>query len=572
MQTDLLFDQFDTLLTTPDDVAHLEAAILQLAVRGKLVPQDPADEPAVELLKRIKVEKQQLIHEKKIRRGKRLLPIKDTEIPFELPGSWVWTRLSDLGETQTGTTPPRSNLDFYGDAYPFVRPGNIADDLLVDYPDEGLSELGLEKGRLIQSNSVLMVCIGSVGKVAYVDRECSCNQQINALTPFLGLDSRFMVYFMRSPYFQDKAMASASQTTLPILNKGKWSQISFPLPPLAEQKRIVAKVDELLAQTRDLAAQLEQADAALAPAAQAAFQSLLDAQDTTAQGQARRRAAWQRIADHFDTLTSDPRTIEALKQTVLQLAVQGKLVPQDPDDEPASVLIEHIKEKKAKLVREGTARRRKPLSPLKSSEVPFELPASWAWIKLDEIAEIAGGVAKGRNLSKSETIVLPYLRVANVQRGYLDLSKIKEIVIKVDEQEKYLLKDRDLLLTEGGDADKLGRSAIWREEIPNCIHQNHIFRARPYLSELASEWIMLCTNSRYGRDYFLSSAKQTTNLASINMTQLRNLPIVLPPLAEQKRIAAKVEALLELCDALAAEVAAAEEVRARLLQVVLNRG
>jgi len=163
-----------------------------------------------------------------------------------------------------------------------------------------------------------------------------------------------------------------------------------------------------------------------------------------------------------------------------------------------------------------------------------------------------------------------FKRVANVQRGYLDLSKIKEIEIKVEEKDKYLLEAGDLLLTEGGDADKLGRSAIWHGQVPDCIHQNHIFRARMHLSELAAEWVMQCTNSQYGRQYFLGSAKQTTNLASINMTQLRHFPVALPPLAEQKRIVAKVEALLSLCDALSAQVAQAQEVRARLLQAVLN--
>ena len=556
MQTDLLFDQFDTLLTTPDDVAHLEAAILQLAVRGKLVPQDPADEPAVELLKRIKVEKQQLIHEKKIRRGKRLLPIKDTEIPFELPGSWVWTRLSDLGETQTGTTPPRSNLDFYGDAYPFVRPGNIADDLLVDYPDEGLSELGLEKGRLIQSNSVLMVCIGSVGKVAYVDRECSCNQQINALTPFLGLDSRFMVYFMRSPYFQDKAMASASQTTLPILNKGKWSQISFPLPPLAEQKRIVAKVDELLAQTRDLAAQLEQADAALAPAAQAAFQSLLDAQDTTAQGQARRRAAWQRIADHFDTLTSDPRTIEALKQTVLQLAVQGKLVPQDPNDEPATELLKRIRAEREQLVREGEISNPRDIPPIDPDEVPFALPDGWVWSRLGESTVIVLGQSPPSTTYNSVGEGLPFYQ------GKKDFGEMYPTPTQWCSEPKKIAQKDDVLISVRA---PVGPTNLCEEE--SCIG-----RGLAAIRSLAgvSPFYLLYMMRAFEAD--LSGKGFGTTFTAITGKDLRRFLIPLPPRAEQKRIVAKVDALLALCDALAAEVAAAEEVRARLLRAVLDGG
>jgi len=566
MQTDLLFDQFDTLLTTPDDVAHLEAAVLQLAVRGKLGPQDPTDEPATKLFERILAEKERLVRKGQIRKPKPLPPIEADEIPYELPESWAWVRLGEA--TNYGTSDK-------------VKASDIVDDTWVlDLQDiEKVTSRLLARVKFGERQSKSSKNVFHSGDVLYgklrpyldkvlvVDADGVCSSEIIPMRGYLDIDPQYLRYALKRPDFIAYVNSKTYGVKMPRLGTPDARMAVLPLPPLAEQKRIVAKVDELLAQTRALAAQLEQADAALVPAAQAAFQSLLNAQDTTAQDE-----AWQRIADYFDTLTSAPRTIAALKQTVLQLAVQGKLVPQDPDDEPASVLVERIEAEKKQQVREGTARKRKPLSSLKSSEVPYELPASWAWIKLDEIAEIAGGVAKGRNLSGSETIVLPYLRVANVQRGYLDLSVIKKIEIKVEEQEKYLLKNRDLLLTEGGDADKLGRSAIWREEIPDCIHQNHIFRARPYLSELASEWIMLCTNSRYGRDYFLSSAKQTTNLASINMTQLRNLPVALPPLPEQKRIFAKVEALLALCDALAVEVAAAEEVRARLLQAVLNGG
>ena len=152
---------------------------------------------------------------------------------------------------------------------------------------------------------------------------------------------------------------------------------------------------------------------------------------------------------------------------------------------------------------------------------------------------------------------MPYLRVANVQRGYLDLAEIKMVDVKTDEKHKYLLRNGDLLLTEGGDFDKLGRAAIWREQIPVCIHQNHIFRARP-LGAASAEWLMLCTNSPYGRDYFLSSSKQTTNLASINSTQLKNCPIALPPIAEQQRILAKVDQLFAQTRALEARLRQAQ--------------
>jgi len=216
------------------------------------------------------------------------------------------------------------------------------------------------------------------------------------------------------------------------------------------------------------------------------------------------------------------------------------------------------------------ADRMKPLLPLSEDQIPFAAPPGWAWAKMSELAHIVSGVTKGRNLTNQNTISVPYLRVANVQRGYLDLSEIKYIDIKADELDKYLLQDGDLLLTEGGDADKVGRSAIWRNEISGCIHQNHIFRARPVLQELSVDWLTLCTNSQYGRDYFLESSKQTTNLASINSTQLKNFPVPLPPLAEQKRIVAKVDELLARCAALERKLGQAQGAGRQLTAAVLQ--
>jgi hypothetical protein len=173
-----------------------------------------------------------------------------------------------------------------------------------------------------------------------------------------------------------------------------------------------------------------------------------------------------------------------------------------------------------------------------------DLPPGWAWAKLEEVADVAGGVAKGRDLTGKQVVSVPYLRVANVQRGYLDLSEIKTIEILSDEREKYALQSGDVLFTEGGDADKLGRSVVWRGEVPGCINQNHVFRVRLLTEELRPEWLMLCANSPYGRAYFQNAAKQTTNLASINLSQLAFFRLPVPPLREQEQIIRRVEELL----------------------------
>jgi type I restriction enzyme S subunit len=199
------------------------------------------------------------------------------------------------------------------------------------------------------------------------------------------------------------------------------------------------------------------------------------------------------------------------------------------------------------------------------------LPAHWAITSFSNLARIRSGVTKGRNLTGRKTKSFPYLRVANVPRGYLDLDVMKDIEVPVEELEKFRLESNDLLITEGGDWDKVGRTAIWHEEIADCIHQNHVFRARLVSEKLKHEWFMLYLNSPVGRRYFESVAKQTTNLASINATELRGCPVPVPPLAEQQRIVAKVDELMRWCDALAARLTAARTTATHLLDATLHQ-
>jgi len=199
-----------------------------------------------------------------------------------------------------------------------------------------------------------------------------------------------------------------------------------------------------------------------------------------------------------------------------------------------------------------------------------ELPERWQLVKVEDIAETIGGVTKGRNFRDKKTVMLPYLRVANVQRGRLDLEELKEIELLESEIEKYRLHDGDVVLTEGGDWDKLGRSAIWRNQIELCVHQNHIFRARVKDTDILPEWLMYYTNSEVGQNYFKDASKQTTNLASINLTQLRNCPIPLPPLEEQRRIVADVERRLSVVREVESAVEAGLARASRLRQAVLR--
>jgi type I restriction enzyme S subunit len=236
-----------TLTTHTAQIKTLRQTILNLAVRGKLVAQDAGDEPAAELLKRI-------AKEKSCQKPKLFNPIEVE--PFPLPDSWVWVRLGEIGETQTGSTPPKSNPEYYGFDVPFLRPGDLYP-THVDYTGVGLSFVGADaSGRLAPSGSILMVCIGTIGKVQLIDRSSSFNQQINALTPFPPHNSTFLLRAIQSDFFQTAAWGASAKTTIAILNKGNWEQLPVPLPPLAEQHRIVARVDALMALCDQLEASL----------------------------------------------------------------------------------------------------------------------------------------------------------------------------------------------------------------------------------------------------------------------------------------------------------------------------
>ena len=223
----------------------LRRSVLQQAVEGKLVPQIAEEGTATELLKEIEKERAELIKAGKMKKGKPLPEITEDEIPFEIPESWEWVRLGDIGFIQTGSTPPTENKSYFGTDIPFVKPADLSP-YGINYNNEGLTISGSEQSRVIPALSVIMVCIGgSIGKTYFTDRIICCNQQINTATPFL-VDVKYLWFVFSSSYFQEMVRNKATGTATPIINKGVWESNILPLPPLAEQKRIVAKVEELM--------------------------------------------------------------------------------------------------------------------------------------------------------------------------------------------------------------------------------------------------------------------------------------------------------------------------------------
>ena len=279
----------------------LRQKILDLAIHGKLVPQDPNDEPASVLLERIRAEKERLINEGKIKKPKKSKAACDKpHYPFELPKGWEWATLGEIGEITTGNTPSKDNKEYYGGNIPFFKPTDLEQGIDTKFSNDKLSQLGFESSRKLPANTVLVTCIGAtIGKTGLISVEGSCNQQINAIVPTKSIIPYFLYYACVSEYMQNEIKSNASATTLPILNKGNFSKIAFPLPPLEEQKRIVSEIER-----------------------------------------------WMLFVNAVESGKSDlQKIIIQAKSKILDLAIHGKLVPQDPNDEPASELLKRINPK-----------------------------------------------------------------------------------------------------------------------------------------------------------------------------------------------------------------------------------
>lgn len=403
-------------------------------------------------------------------------------------------------------------------------------------------------------------------KVLVADDSGVCTTEIIPIKVYGNILPGYLRLLLKSPRFIAYANESTHGMNLPRLGTDKAINAVVELTAIAEQVRIVNKVDELMS----LCDQLEQQSLTSLEAHQQLVDTLL-ATLTDSQNEKELSENWSRINQHFDTLFTTEASIDALKQTILQLAVMGKLVPQDPNDEPASELLKRIEQEKARLVKQGKIKKQKPLPPISDEEKPFELPQGWEWCRFDDIVDIQSGITKGRKLHGRTLTSVPYLSVVNVQRGYIDLGIIKKTEIPIEELEKYKVCNNDLLITEGGDWDKVGRTAIWiGNNIPYMAHQNHVFKARTLLQEQSVTWLSNFLNGPFAREYFSGSSKQTTNLASINKTQLRGCLIAIPPKTEKEKIVAKLNDLSIICDTLKSHLQSAQQTQLHLADALTD--
>ncbi|MGE6245501.1 restriction endonuclease subunit S [Psychrobacter proteolyticus] len=527
-------------------ITKLRELILELAVRGKLVPQDSDDEPASILLEKIAAEKAQLIKKKIIKKTKPLPLISSEDKPYELPVSWAWIRLGDTGISSTGKTPKTSETKFFNGDIPFIGPGQITTNNVILTPEKTLTEEGLEQSTEALEKDIMMVCIGgSIGKSAVVDRRIGFNQQINSIRPLL-VNHKYLLFSLQAKDFYSRLISESTGSATPIINRGKWDLLLIGLPPLAEQQRIVAKVDELMLLCDQLEQQTEASIDAHATLVEVLLATLTDSGDADELAQ-----NWSRISEHFDSLFTTEQSIEALKQTVLQLAVMGKLVPQNPDDEPASVLLEKIAEEKEQLIKEKRIRDNK--SPAKNNEASLdcELPLGWT-------ISCFGDITFNRDPERVPLSV----DVRRNRQGSYDYYGASGVIDKIDD----FLFDKPLLLIGEDGANLVNRSTPIAFIARGKYWVNNHAHVIDGINEALLLYLSIYINSISLKPYITGTAQPKMNQAKMN-----SILVMLPPLAEQHRIVTKVDELMAICDQLKEKLQQSQETQVQLTDALIDR-
>lgn len=527
-------------------ISKLRELILELAVRGKLVPQDANDEPASILLEKIAAEKAQLIKKKIIKKTKPLPLISSEDKPYELPVSWAWIRLGDTGISSTGKTPKTSETKFFNGDIPFIGPGQITTNNVILTPEKTLTEEGLEQSTEALEKDIMMVCIGgSIGKSAVVDRRIGFNQQINSIRPLL-VNHKYLLFSLQAKDFYSRLISESTGSATPIINRGKWDLLLIGLPPLAEQQRIVAKVDELMLLCDQLEQQTEASIDAHATLVEVLLATLTDSGDADELAQ-----NWSRISEHFDSLFTTEQSIEALKQTVLQLAVMGKLVPQNPDDEPASVLLEKIAEEKEQLIKEKRIRDNK--SPAKNNEASLdcELPLGWT-------ISCFGDITFNRDPERVPLSV----DVRRNRQGSYDYYGASGVIDQIDD----FLFDKPLLLIGEDGANLVNRSTPIAFIARGKYWVNNHAHVIDGINEALLLYLSIYINSISLKPYITGTAQPKMNQAKMN-----SILVMLPPLAEQHRIVTKVDELMAICDQLKEKLQQSQETQVQLTDALIDR-
>ncbi|WP_195392648.1 restriction endonuclease subunit S [Bacteroides thetaiotaomicron] len=476
------------------DTKALRQKILDLAIHGKLVPQDPNDEPASVLLERIKAEKERLIKEGKIKRSKKSAKTSDTphyeNVPFEVPDNWVWMTLGEVGTWQSGGTPSRSNKTYYGGNIPWLKTGDLNDGLISDIPESITEEaVANSSAKINPAGSVLIAMYGAtIGKLGILTFPATTNQACCACIEFNAITQLYLFYFLLSQ--RNGFIAKGGGGAQPNISKEIIVNTFIPLPPLSEQQRIVMEIEKWFA----LIDQVEQGKADL------------------------------------------QNTIKQTKSKILDLAIHGKLVPQDPNDEPAIKLLKRINP---------------DFTPCDNGHYPFDVPNEWKWCKMNDLCSFLSR-GKSPKYSEDDKTYPVFAQKCNLKEGGISLEQAKFLdpstINKWDS--KYKLQTGDVLVNSTG-TGTVGRTRLFDEsclgKYPFVVPDSHVSVVRTY-EEINSEYVFAYMSSQLIQQYIEDNLAGSTNQKELYIGVLENLYFPLPPIKEQQRIVQKIEKLFSVLD------------------------
>ena len=567
MELKKFFDNFELLADAPNGVQKLRELILQLAVQGKLVPQNPDDEPASVLLEKIKQEKERLIKEGKIKKSKSLPPVDLGEMAFEVPKYWQWERLGNLARfiDYRGKTPPKTSSGIK-----LITAKNVRMGFIKDEPKEYISEKTYQEWMtrgFPNYGDLLFTTEAPLGNVALLltQEKIALAQRIINLQFLAGLHSAYLKFALMSSLMQDAILEKATGMTAKGIKSSKLQLILIPLPPLVEQHRIVTKVDALMKLCDELETRQQKKCDRIFKLGQVATTKLITPSTPESFNQ-----HWKTISDNFDLLYSTPENVKQLRQAILQLAVMGKLVPQNPDDEPASVLLEKIKQEKERLIKEGKIKKSKSLPPVDVGEMAFDLPKGWEWVKIGKIVQsLRYGTSKKCSY---ESDGIPVLRIPNLVNGVINADDLKFTILNKSEfQELRILKNDLLMIRSNGSKSLVGRTAVVDSSIENYAYAGYLVRIRTFADYINSQYLHLALETSFVRNQIEVPIRTTTGVKNINSTEIANLIISLPPFAEQHRIVTKVEAMMKLCDELEGKLTQSISHREKLMSAAVRQ-
>ena len=563
MNAEHLLAHFDRIADAPDAIPRLRRFILDLAVRGKLVEQDPNDEPASELLKRIAEEKARLVKAGEIRKSKPLPTVK--EDPYELPFNWLWTRIREVTSDRGQTVP--DSLFTYIDVTAIDKEAGYIAEAKSLYAHEAPSRAR----KLVRKGDVVYSCVRPyLLNIAVVDEDLEpepiASTAFAVLNGFGLVLSRYQWIVLRSPFMVGLVEASMRGQAYPAINDSDFALLPFPLPPLAEQHRIVAKIDELMAFCDRLEAARMEREATRNRMATASLARLNtpDPDPATFQNHA------TFTLNNLTPLTARHDQIKALRQTILNLAVRGKLVPQDPNDEPASELLKRIAMERNDLVEQKIIRRDTPLAAIDEDEPPFEVPNGWEWSRIGN-AVLFTQYGTSTKSSPSAPGV-PVLTMGNIHAGMVVWGNEKTIPYTAEEFPALYLKQFDLLYNRTNSAELVGKTGIYLGEDDCRTFASYLIRLRASREHFSPHFLNLAMNTPEFREtQIIPLIKKQTGQANVNGTALKHMLVPVPPLAEQHRIITKVDALMALCDQLETSLITGNATRRHLLDALLHK-